>query len=75
MIPAGNVITEFKSEFKSEGINQTLHRLSLEVECNVNIITPSDNIGASVVNQVLMCESVIVGKIPGTFYEFNNSCK
>ncbi len=73
LIPSGNVITDFKSEFKSAGINQTLHRLYLEVECNVNIITPYDNIGASIVNQVLMCESIIVGQIPGTFYEFNNS--
>ena len=67
------MVTEFKSEFKSTGINQTIHRLYLEVECNVNIITPYDKIGASIVNQVLMCESVIVGRIPGTYYEFNNS--
>lgn len=58
---------------EKHGINQTLHRLYLEVTCNVNIITPYDSVGASITNQVLMCESVIVGRIPGTFYEFNNS--
>ena len=73
LLPSGNVITEFKNEFRSAGINQTIHRLYLEVECNINIITPYDSIGEKITNQVLMCESVIVGEIPGTFYEFNNA--
>ena len=72
-MPAGNVTTELKSEFRSCGINQTIHRLYLEVECKISIITPYDIFEDSIINQVLMCESVIVGQIPGTYYEFNNA--
>ena len=73
ILPTGNVITEVKSEFKSAGINQTIHRLYLNVTCNIKIVTPYDSIDETITNQVLMCESIIVGKIPGTFYEFNNA--
>ena len=39
----------------------------------MNIITPYDSIETSITNQVLMCESIVVGEIPGTYYEFNNA--
>ena len=68
IIPAGNVVTNLKSEFQSVGINQTLHRIYMEVTCNVNIITPYDAQQESMTNQILMTESVIVGEIPEAYY-------
>ena len=62
--PIGSVITDFKSEFESAGINQTIHRLYLDVTCKVTIVTPYDKIEADILNQVLMTELVIVGNIP-----------
>ena len=41
--PVGSVDTEFKSEFISVGINQTIHRLYLVVNCEVNILTAYNN--------------------------------
>ena len=64
----GNVITDLKSEFKEAGINQTLHRLYLEVVCNVTILTPYETITESITNQVLLIEGVIVGNIPDAYY-------
>ena len=64
----GNVETDLKSEFISEGINQTLHRVYLEVKCEVNILTPFDDIKKQIINQVLLIENVIVGNIPDTYY-------
>ena len=64
----GDVLTDFKSEFISVGINQTLHRLYLDVTCNVSILTPFDTIDKEIVNQVILAENVIVGKIPSTYY-------
>lgn len=66
--PVGSVITDFNSEFKSAGINQTIHRLYLDVTCKVTIVTPYDKIEADILNQVLMTELVIVGNIPETYY-------
>lgn len=59
---AGNVITDLKSEFASQGTNQTLHRVYLQIDCNINVLTPYDVTKASIQNQVLLLENVIVGE-------------
>ena len=64
----GNVETDLRSEFTAQGINQTLHRIYLQVECEVSILTPFENITEKITNQVLIAENVIVGKIPSTYY-------
>lgn len=64
----GTVETDLKSEFKEAGINQTLHRIYLEVRCNVSILTPYDTINETIINQVLLAEGVIIGNIPNTYY-------
>ena len=64
----GDVETDLRSEFTSQGINQTLHRVYLQVKCDVNILTPFDNISRKITNQVLLMENVIVGNIPNTYY-------
>lgn len=64
----GDVETDLRSEFTSQGINQTLHRVYLQVKCDVNILTPFDNISREITNQVLLMENVIVGSIPNTYY-------
>lgn len=64
----GGLDTELKSEFESAGINQTLHRLYLQVECNVIILTPYNTKEEKIVNQVLLGEAVIIGTTPNTYY-------
>ena len=64
----GTVETDLRSEFKEAGINQTLHRIYLEVKCKVNILTPYDTITETIYNQVLLVEGVIIGNIPETYY-------
>lgn len=64
----GNVETTLKSEFTAEGINQTLHRIYLEVVCNVKVLTPFRDIEKKITNQVLLAENVIVGHIPDNYY-------
>ena len=65
---SGNVETNLKSEFISTGINQTLHRIYLELNCKVNILTPFETIEEEVINQVLLVEGVIIGDIPDIYY-------
>ena len=67
----GNVETDLRSEFSAQGINQTLHRLYLQVDCEVCILTPYNTISEKVSNQVLLIENVIVGKIPNTYYNLD----
>ncbi len=67
----GNVETNLKSEFTSQGINQTLHRIYLEISANVSILTPYDVINENIINQVLIAESVIIGNVPESYYNLN----
>ncbi len=68
VITTGTLDTELKSEFIAKGINQTLHRVYVNFECNVKIITPLKNYEKRIANQVLIIEHVIVGNIPETYY-------
>lgn len=69
----GEVETDLRSEFTSQGINQTLHRIYLQVTCHVSVLTPFDNISREITNQVLLMENVIVGNIPSTYYNFEGT--
>ena len=64
----GTVDTEVKSQFIAQGINQTLHRVYVNFECNMQIVTPLKNYSKKITNQVIIAEHVIVGNIPNTYY-------
>lgn len=65
---SGTLDTEVKSEFVAKGINQTLHRIYVNFECYVKIITPIKNYQKKITNQVIIAEHVIVGNIPDSYY-------
>ena len=71
MSTVGNVETNLVSSFSQSGINQTLHRIYLNVSCNVTILTPYDTIEENITNQVLLAEAVIIGNVPNTYYNLN----
>ncbi|MCI9178216.1 MAG: hypothetical protein HFJ28_06720 [Clostridia bacterium] len=50
------------------GINQTLHRIYLEVKCNVVILTPYKTVQEQISNQVLLAERLIIGEVPTSYY-------
>lgn len=64
----GSLDTELKSEFVAAGINQTLHKIYLEIKCNVIILTPFETMEEQIVNQVLLAEGLIVGEVPNSYY-------
>lgn len=64
----GNVETDLRSEFRTAGINQTIHRIYLQVDCKVSILTPYSTFEERISNQVLIAENIIVGKIPESYY-------
>lgn len=69
IIPISNVECRFVSRFKEAGINQTLHSLYLEVVSDISIIMPSKSTNLASTTEVLICESVIAGKIPDTYFQ------
>lgn len=71
----GNLDTDLRSEFEEAGINQTLHRMYLQVECNVIILTPFKTTEEKIINQVLLSEAVIIGTTPNTYYNLEGMDK
>ena len=67
-LDSGTVETTVRSEFKSTGINQTIHRIYLDVTCNVSVLTPYRTTDESIRNEDMLAENVIVGMVPSTYY-------
>ena len=67
------VDTDLKSEFYSTGINQTIHKVFLEISTNVSILTPYHSLDSNIKSKVLLAESIIVGNIPNTYYYLKTS--
>ena len=67
----GNVKTNVRSEFISKGINQTLHRLYLDIESEISVLTPFNTINEAIKNQLILVENIIVGEIPQTYYNLD----
>lgn len=61
---SGNVYSDFASTFEQGGINQTVHKLTLNVSAEVNIIMPMNAVSTTVQTSVLIGETVIVGNVP-----------
>lgn len=60
----GSVKTNIKSSFSSAGINQTLHRIYIEVSSDIVAVTASGTYKSNVETEFLLAETVIVGEIP-----------
>lgn len=64
IVAVGDAPCSYRSEFKEMGINQTLHSIYIDVSAKVEIILPIDNIEVECPSSALVCESVIVGRVP-----------
>lgn len=64
VIPQGIVSTDFKTEFISTGINQTRHRVYLNVLCTMFITAPLIGEKMIVDTGVTVAETVLIGDVP-----------
>jgi sporulation protein YunB len=67
VVPAGSVSTQFFSEFTSAGINQTRHRILLELKTRIRVVAPVGSSSVEAVTQVPVAETIIVGKVPDSY--------
>ena len=68
IMPVGTVGSDFKTEFVSTGINQTRHRVYLQVISSMRVIAPFSTKTIKVVNNVNVAETVIIGNVPNSYY-------
>lgn len=62
--PYESVNCTFLSEFEEAGINQTRHKIFLNVITDMRVILPTSDKTISTCTQVLVCESLLAGKVP-----------
>lgn len=60
----GTVSAEFESEFTSAGLNQTLHRIWLEICVPTTVLLPGTKLDVNVETRLRVAETVIVGQVP-----------
>lgn len=65
--PIGSVYSSFSSEFESAGINQTIHRIYLNINTNVGVVLPLFTKKFTTTQHVLIAESIIVGSVPEVY--------
>lgn len=65
--PIGSVYSSFSSEFESAGINQTVHRIYLNINTNVGVVMPLFTKKFTTSQHILIAESIIVGNVPEVY--------
>lgn len=67
VIPVGAVDARLRSEFSEIGINQTIHKIYLSLDSTIKIIIPGAGNTIKSSSEVLLVESMIIGKVPDTY--------
>ncbi|MDE7395280.1 MAG: sporulation protein YunB [Clostridiales bacterium] len=70
-VTVGTVDTSFSSQFLHAGINQTLHKIFINVTASISIIIPGASNKVTSTVQVMVSESILIGKVPDVY--FNSS--
>lgn len=64
-VGAVDVVT--KSEFTSAGINQTKHRIYMNIKIELSAILPTTSTDIEVADDYLISETIIVGNVPNAY--------
>lgn len=60
---------EFRNVFTSEGINQTLHQVMLDVQVGITLLIPGGKTETRVCAEVCVAETLLLGQVPDTYLE------
>lgn len=71
IVPIGSVATEFATEFEACGINQTRHKVYLQLTASIRIVIPTGAKTTNVSANMLVAESIIVGGVPEGFVGYD----
>ncbi len=64
-----------RSSFSDAGINQTLHRLLLELSAELRVLIPAGTVTTRVYTDVTLAETLIVGRVPESYMYFEGDEK
>lgn len=72
IIPVGTVESRVYDTFEQAGINQTRHKIYLEVKATVKIVVPFSSSRVTVRTEMPITEAVIMGEVPQVYFSGNN---
>lgn len=58
---------DFRNDFSEAGINQTSHRIMMDVTITMTVLTPVGTENVTVTSGVVVAETVIVGSVPNSY--------
>ena len=61
----------FRGEFADAGINQTIHRIMMDVSLDLIVLLPSGTVTDHVSTEVCVAETVLLGQVPHSYTYFN----
>ena len=64
---AGNVFTNFNNKFSNAGINQTIHQIYVNIHTKICVTIPGSTCTSESDDEILVSETVIVGKVPRVY--------
>jgi len=67
IIPVGAVKVNMVDRFEAAGINQTRHRIYLDLDTYVRIAVPWQQTEVQIATRVPLVENIIIGEVPDTF--------
>ena len=70
LLPAGTADVNTVEAFEEAGINQTRHRIVLEITANIQIIQPLLSSNITVKTNVPIVETIIIGNVPQAILDF-----
>ena len=73
IVPIGSVTTNFETEFEACGINQTRHKVYLQLSARIRIVIPTGARTTDVTVNMPVAESIIVGGVPEGFVGYELS--
>lgn len=65
----------FRGDFSDAGINQTIHRIMMDVSLELIVLLPSGTVRQQVGTEVCVAETVLLGPVPERYTYFNTGEK
>jgi sporulation protein YunB len=70
--PRGAASATYFTMFETGGVNQTRHRIYIQMKADLRVLVGLSVEDVEVTNNILVCETIIVGKVPQSYIDVNN---
>lgn len=71
--PINTVTTKYRTEFFSTGINQTIHKIFIQVNCSIDVLSWLSTQHEEISIEIPIAETIIIGNVPSTFLEMQTN--